>query len=93
MYLQKIIIQGRATTMHLGSRQHYLDIIVCDIKGDIVSNSGWDGGDSGVEEEEEEEDKSVKKTGAGFLFWYSQTVFIFLCIYCLESNLVNFYSS
>ena len=42
---------------------------------------------------EEEEDESVKKTGAGFLFWYSQTVFIFLCIYCLESNLVNFYSS
>ena len=47
MYLQKII-QGRATTMHLGSRRHYLDIIVCDIEG----NSGWGGGDLGVEEEE-----------------------------------------
>ena len=42
---------------------------------------------------EEEEAESVKKTGAGFLLWYSQTVFYFLCIYCLESNLVNFYSS
>ena len=70
MYLQKII-QGRATTMHLGSRRHYLDIIVCDIEGDIVSNSGWGGGASGVEEEEEE-DESVKKT----------EMFSFLCVYC-----------
>ena len=34
------------------SLQHYLDIIVGDIKGDIGSNSGWGGGDLGVEEEE-----------------------------------------
>ena len=33
------------------------------------------------------------RDGRRFSFWYSQTVFIFLCIDCLESNLVNFYSS
>ena len=54
--------------MHLRSRQHYLDIIVGDIKGDIGAT--WVGarrGRLGVEEEEK-----------------SHTVFIFLCIYCAD---------
>ena len=29
--------------------------------------------------EEEEEDESVKKTGAGFLFWYIVKLFLFFC--------------
>ena len=33
------------------------------------------------------------RDGRRFSFWYSQTVFIFLCTDCLESNLVSFYSS
>ena len=42
---------------------------------------------------EEEEDEYVKKTGAGFFSGTDKLFFIFLCIYRLESNIVNFYSS
>ena len=41
----------------------------------------------------EEEDEYVKKTGAVFFSGTDKLFFIFLCIYRLESNLVNFYSS